>query len=157
MPREEQWIKIDWLGTKRLVGYYKVDWPMTSGHWPLPEVLFHLDEVGSDDDGDALPCHQPQRAHQVEKEQVESKACLEVKQKLKKKSTSEDLPRSLPALGLWDRPKEAEAVADRAWHQDIMIKIIPTSWFLPCWHYCNNLVIILTITKLCCWTLKSEL
>ena len=44
-----------------------------------------------------------------------------------KKSTSEDLPRSLPALGWWDRPKEAEAVADRAWHQDIMIKIIPIS------------------------------
>ena len=41
--------------------------------------MSHLNEVGSDEDGDAFPGHQPEGAHQVEEEQVEAKACLKVK------------------------------------------------------------------------------
>ena len=47
------------------------------------ESVSHLNDVGSDEDGDALPGHQPEGAHQVEEEQVEAKACLTVKPNLK--------------------------------------------------------------------------
>ena len=48
--------------------------------------MSHLNEVGSDEHGDALPGHQPKGAHQVEEEQVEAKACLKVESNLRKRS-----------------------------------------------------------------------
>ena len=47
------------------------------------ESVSHLNDVGSDEDGDALPGHQPEGAHQVEEEQVEAKTCLKVRPNLK--------------------------------------------------------------------------
>ena len=96
------------------------------------ESVSHLNDVGSDEDGDALPGHQPEGAHQVEEEQVEAKACLKVKPNLKiskrktkltkkfenlkfLKKVKKNSPRSLLALGWWAQPKEAEAVAAPAW------------------------------------------
>ena len=45
--------------------------------FPLCQSFDYLDQVGSDDDWDALSSNQPESSHQVEEEQVKAKAGLE--------------------------------------------------------------------------------